>query len=84
MLFNQERRPSLFIDFSKTFNCLSDAVVSVLRNFEHSCDSVANFQDGNFEKITITVTEVVLIQVFFLAVGSKHKIKTITRNYITL
>ena len=53
-------------------------------SFKNLPDQVASFQDGNFEKITITETEVVLIQVFFLAVGSKHKKIIKTRNYITL
>ena len=39
----------------------------------------SNFQDGIFEKITITLVEVVLIQVSFPNVSSKQKIKMNTR-----
>ena len=51
------------------------------KNFEHGYYQVANFHSGTFIKITITVTKVVLIQVFFLTVSSKDKkIKIETRN----
>ena len=40
-------------------------------SFEHSCDYVIFTMA--LSKITITVTEVVLIQVSFLNVGSKQK-----------
>ena len=54
--------------------CHYKCVSQLLRkNFEHRCDQVANFQDITFEKTTVKVIEVVFIQVFFLAIGSKHK-----------
>ena len=40
------------------------------KNFEHSSDQVT-FRTAISRKITITVTEVVLIQVFVLIIGSK-------------
>ena len=42
------------------------------RDFEHSCDQVT-FSMPLSKKITITVTDVVRIQVSFLTVGSKQK-----------
>ena len=36
---------------------------------------IKNFQNGTFEKLTITVTEVAFIQAFFLTVSSKQKNK---------
>ena len=41
-----------------------------------------NFQKGLFEKITLTLKDVVLIQVYFLSTGSKQKIKVNTGNTI--
>ena len=82
----------MLIHFCKIFNCkvLSNVVVNVYLNCREitlkiaSCDRVANFQSGTFEKKTITVTEVVFIQVYFLTVGSKHKkIKMKARNAMT-
>ena len=40
-------------------------------DFEHSCDQVT-FRMPLSKKITITVTEVVRIQVCFLTIGSKN------------
>ena len=39
-----------------------------------------DIQNGKFKKITITVREVVLIQVIFLNVSYKQKAKVKTRN----
>ena len=41
-----------------------------------------NFQDSTFEIITITVTEIVPIQLFFFTVASKQKFKANIRNTI--
>ena len=43
------------------------------KDFEYSCHQVANFQSDTSKNITITVTGVVLMQLFFLTVGSEHK-----------
>ena len=51
---------------------LSMCLVLLRRYFEHSCDHVT-FRMPFSKKTTITVTEVVLIQVSFLTVGSKQK-----------
>ena len=40
-----------------------------------------NFQNSTFEIITITTTEIVLIQVFLFAVGSKQKNKNENKKY---
>ena len=75
----KEELAALFIHSCKIFICKVSlkwrwecAFKLSRKNFEHSCHQVANFQNGTFERITITVTEVVLIQVLFLTIGSKH------------
>ena len=40
-----------------------------------------NFQNSTFEIITITVTEIVLIQMFFFTVDSKQKNKNENTEY---
>ena len=42
----------------------------------------SNFQNSTFEIITITVTEIVLIQIFFFTIGSKQKNKTENTEYM--
>ena len=74
---------SIFLK-SSTVKYLSNAVVNGPpncgeKNFEPSCDQVVNIRNFPFWKNYLTVTEVVLIQVFFLTVGSKEK-KMKTRN----
>ena len=85
---NKKELALMLIGFREIFNCkvslkprCSMCLLIVERNFAHSFDQVANFQKSTLEKITIKVTKVVLIQVFFLTVGSKHKkMKMKTRN----
>ena len=70
----------MLIHIRKLFNCsvsfkilFSNVSHNLLnRNFRHSFDQVT-FRMALLKKITITVTEVVLIQVSFYTVGSKQK-----------
>ena len=42
---------------------------------------LSNFQKGSFETVTITVTEIILIQVFSQTVGSRQKNKNDNIEY---
>ena len=86
MMFTQalmKKLASILVHVRKIFNCKVSfkcrcQCTSQLsrRNFENSWD----FQNGSFEKITITLAEVTLIQESFPNVVSKQKIKMNTRN----
>ena len=72
----------MLIYFRKIFHCKVSHKCycqyfssSSRKDFEHSYDQEANCQNGSFEKITITVAEFVLIQVFFFTVGCKTQKK---------
>ena len=69
---------------SSTVRCLSDGAVNVPRNcWKRTFNKLisSNFPNGTFEVITITVTEIVLILVFF-TFGSKKKTKMKTGNTV--
>ena len=75
--------PPMLIHVCKIFNCKVSfkcrcrcASWLLRKNFEHSCDQ----ELSEWQKITITVTEVVFMQLFSLTIGSKQKIKMKTRN----
>ena len=74
-----DERFNLLIHVRKLFNCrvsvriLFSMCQFLRKNFEYSCDQVT-FKMPLSNKITLTVTEVVLIQGFFLTNGSKQKI----------
>ena len=63
---------------SSTVRCLGNAIVHVPCNYWDRALNITiinNFQNNTFETITIMIlTIVILIQLFFLMVGSKQKI----------
>ena len=60
-----------------TVKCLSNAVVNVPRSCWELWKQLisSNFQNGVFEIVTITMTKIILIQVFFLPLLLNKKIK---------
>ena len=64
---------SVFVK-SLAVRCLSNLVNVPRKCSERRKQLISsNFQNGTFEIITITMTKIVLIQVFFFTVASKHK-----------
>ena len=80
--FPKKELTSILIHVHKVIKCLLNAVVNVPRNCWEPWKQLIwnNFQNSTLEVITITVTQIVLIQVFFLPLLLNRKIKMKTRN----
>ena len=70
-----DRFGRMSLHFRKVFSC----IMSVRKNFEHSCDQVT-FSERFFRIYLHNSDKVVLIQVVSITVGSKQKMKMKTWN----